>query len=81
VVASARLCRNPDTGSAGGVFESPEFVDYGGDDDSPEVIEAARRPSKDWAVREELATSLDVCPVEEHLGGHPHRLPRLRALV
>jgi hypothetical protein len=43
-----------------GVHEAPEYSEYGGDDDLPEVIEAARRLSKDWAVREGIREAVGI---------------------
>lgn len=47
-------------GAGRGVFEAPEYVDYGGDDDLPKVIAAARRLSNDSAVRWNLIQATEI---------------------
>lgn len=53
-MSRARRC--PDRG----VLHRPEFVEYGGDDDWPDVIEAARRVSKDKALRAALMEAAGI---------------------
>lgn len=43
-----------------GVLHRPEFMEYGGDDDLPDVIEAAGRLSKESAVRTQLREAVGV---------------------
>ena len=43
-----------------GVLHRPEFSDYGGDDDLPDVLEAARRLSKDSAIRSRLQEAVGI---------------------